>query len=135
MKIKKFNEFNQINEGIKPSRIYKKEIINGYEILIGKNAQMNDILTFEIANDNDLWFHVSGVPGSHVIIRKKDEEIPKDIIKKASELAVKNSKAQGKVKVIYTERKNVTKNNNHRIGQVSVDYNKSNFISIDSDIL
>jgi len=135
MKIKKFNEFNQINEGIKPSRIYKKEIVNDYEILIGKNAQMNDILTFTIAESNDIFLHVSGVPGSHVIIRKKDEEIPKDIIKKAAELSVKNSKAQGKVKVVYTERKNVTKNNNHRTGQVSVDYDKSNFISIDSDIL
>lgn len=134
MTILKFKDFEQLNESIKPSRIYKKEIIDGYEILIGKNAEMNDILTFEIANDNDLWFHVSSVPGSHVVIRKKDEEIPKDIIKKAAELAVKNSKAQGKVKVVYTERKNVTKNNSHKIGQVSVDYNKSNFISIDTNV-
>ena len=130
MKIKNFNEF--INEGIKPSKIYKKQIIDGYEVLIGKSAQMNDILTFDIANDDDIWLHVSGVPGSHVIIKKQDGDIPKNVIEKAAELAVKNSKATGKSKVVYTERKNVTKNNNHKIGQVNVDYDKSNFIKIDS---
>jgi len=124
------NDNYNLNEGIKPSKIYKKQIIDGYEVLIGKSAQMNDILTFDIANDNDIWLHVSGVPGSHVVIKKQDGDIPKGVIQKAAELAFKNSKATGKAKVVYTERKNVIKNNNHRVGQVNVDYDKSNFIKI-----
>lgn len=126
--IVKYNNF--INES-KLSKICKKVIFNGYTILIGRNDASNDILTFEISGPYDIFLHVSGVPGSHVVIKKQDGDIPKDVIKKAAELAVKNSKATGKSKVVYTERKNVTKNNNHKIGQVNVDYDKSNFIKID----
>ncbi len=44
--------------------------IEGYEILVGRDNQMNDRLTLRIANGNDLWLHVgSGRPGSHVVVR------------------------------------------------------------------
>ena len=49
----------------------------GYEILVGKNNRQNDNLSRKIARKNDLWLHVKDLPGSHVIIRRKDkEEIP-----------------------------------------------------------
>ena len=117
-----------LNEGFKPSKIYKKIIFNDYIILIGKNAQSNDILTFQVAEDNDIFLHVSGVPGSHVIIKSKGEDVPIEVIEYAAKLAFENSKAQGESKVVYTQRKNVYKNNEHKIGQVSVDYDKSKFI-------
>ncbi|MCB1712763.1 MAG: DUF814 domain-containing protein [Candidatus Riesia sp.] len=126
----KYLSYLELNEEIKPSKIYRKINYDGYDILVGKNAMMNDVLTFDVANDNDIWLHASGVPGSHVVIKKKDEEIPKDVIKKAAELAANNSGGSGKVKVVYTERKNVTKGKEHNTGQVSVDYKKSRFIDV-----
>lgn len=127
---KDFIEF-KMNEAVKLSKVAKKEIVGDYQILIGRSAQMNDILTFEVAGDDDWWFHVKGVPGSHVVIKsliKKEPNFegelpPKEVVEKAIRLAVDNSKAgSGKVEVVYTQRKNVTKNDSHNDGQVSVDY-------------
>ena len=42
---------------------------DGVEILVGRNARRNDELTFRTARGNDLFFHVAGRPGSHVIAR------------------------------------------------------------------
>ena len=131
----KYNDFinSKLNEEVKLSKVAKKETIGDYQILIGKSAQMNDILTFDIADDNDYWFHAKGVPGSHVVIKPiikqepqfEDDNLrpPNDVIEAAIRLAVKNSKAgSGKVEVIYTQRKNVTKDSSHNVGQVSVDH-------------
>jgi len=126
----KFSELEHINEEYKPSEIYKKQNINGFDIFIGRNASANDILTFEVAEDDDVWMHASGVPGSHVVIKAKGEVVPNDVIKEAARLAAINSKGKGKVDVIWTLRKNVTKNSKHNIGQVSVDHNKSKFITV-----
>jgi len=129
--IKNFQEFEMLNEGFKLSDVVKRTIIDGYTIMIGKNAKMNDHLTFKIAKPNDIFLHVSGQPGSHVIIEVIDDEIPpKEVIEKAAELAAQNSKARGKTKVVWTQRKNVTKTPEQNTGQVHVDYNKSKFITI-----
>lgn len=129
--IKKFENFDKINEELKPSKIAKKIDIDGYNVLIGKNAIMNDILTFDLADNNDIWLHASGVPGSHVVIILNDKEYPpKNVIEEAAKLAAKNSKSEGKTKVVYTERKNVTKSSDHNPGQVNVNYRKSKFISV-----
>jgi predicted ribosome quality control (RQC) complex YloA/Tae2 family protein len=37
-------------------------------IWIGKNARANDRLTFQLAHPRDLWFHIQGAPGAHVIL-------------------------------------------------------------------
>jgi len=129
--LKKFKEFEMINEGLKLSSVVKRTIVNGYTIMIGKNARMNDHLTFNIAKPNDIFLHVSGQPGSHVIIDVIDNEIPpKEVIEKAAELAAQNSKATGKTKIVWTQRKNVTKTPDQNPGQVHVDYNKSKFVTI-----
>lgn len=129
MRLNKFDDFEKIDEEVKLSKVVKKEEYNGYTILIGRNALMNDILTTEIAEPNDIWLHASGVPGSHIVIKYKDEEIPKDVINRAAELAALNSRGKGKIKVVYTKAKYVTKKSGYNIGEVSVDYDKSNFIT------
>ena len=91
---------------------------------------MNDILTTEIAEKDDLWFHASQVPGSHVIIKNKGEEIPKEVIERAAELAAQNSRGNGKVKVIWTKAQYVTKEKGQKLGEVYVDHKKSQFINI-----
>ena len=131
MKLKKFEEFAQLNEKYKLSKVVKKDEKDGYQILIGRNSISNDILTTQIANDEDIFLHTYGIPGAHIIIKNPDNvEIPMGVVRYAAELAGKNSKGAGKVKVVWTKAKNVSKNNKHNIGQVSVDYNKSKFINI-----
>ncbi|MBR3533872.1 MAG: NFACT family protein [Clostridiales bacterium] len=52
---------------------------DGYEILSGRNNIQNDELTFRIASKDDWWFHIKGLPGTHVILRsRKGEEFPSD---------------------------------------------------------
>jgi predicted ribosome quality control (RQC) complex YloA/Tae2 family protein len=85
-------------------RPYRKVVIDGFEILIGKGDQENDRLTFELAEPDDLWLHVAEYSGSHVLIRSRaqGEAIPEPVVERAAELAAWFSKgrgARGKVEV------------------------------------
>jgi len=129
--IKKFEEYEQLNEEVKLSKVVKKAEVDGFTVYIGRNAEMNDILTTDIAKPNDIWMHASGVPGSHVVIVVEEDKQPsKGTIREVAKLAAQNSRGKGKVDVVYTEAKNVTKTSKHNIGQVSVNYDKSNFIKV-----
>lgn len=130
MKLKKFEDFEQLDESLKLSKVAKREEFEGYEILIGRNAEMNDILTTEIAEREDIWLHASGVPGSHVVVRNKGEEVPKEVIQRAAELAAKNSRGKGKTRVVWTKAKYVTKDKDQKLGEVYVDYGKSHFVNV-----
>ncbi len=110
------------------------KIIDEFTILIGKDAQSNDYLTISMADDDDLWFHASGVPGSHIIIRIKDKLPMKEIIYEVAKIAAKNSKAQRgtKVKVVYCKAKFVTKSSDMNPGQVRVDYKNSEEVIVEN---
>lgn len=100
---------------------YKTQNIEGFEVWIGKSATDNDAM-LKKAGKQDLWLHVRGFAGSHVIIKRKGAFFPENVIKKAAELAAKNSKAktQKMVPVIYTERRYVSKPRNAAPGEVAV---------------
>ena len=68
---------------------------DGYEILSGRNNIQNDELTFKVASKDDWWFHIKGLPGTHVILRShKGEEFPSDnAVLEAASLAVFFSKS------------------------------------------
>lgn len=68
---------------------------DGYEILAGRNNIQNDQLTFHTASRRDWWFHVKGLPGTHVILRTRpNEEMPSDnAVLEAASLAAFFSKA------------------------------------------
>lgn len=94
---------------------------SGYTILIGRNNKQNDRLTLKTAQKDDLWLHTKNIPGSHVIIRKKNgETIPEAVIVRAAQYAAFHSKAKEspKVPVDYTEVKQVKKPNGARPGMV-----------------
>ncbi|MCX5761894.1 MAG: NFACT RNA binding domain-containing protein [Gemmatimonadetes bacterium] len=85
-------------------RAYRTVEVEGFEVLVGKAASDNDYLTFKVAKPQDLWLHVNGVPGSHVVVRNPDKlpDIPKPVIERAAEFAAYYSKARearGKVEV------------------------------------
>ena len=76
---------------------YRTHQRDGWTILVGKGATDNDRLTFEVADRDDLWLHVSGWSGSHVVIRVPDggDEPPRDVVEFAARLAAWHSKARG----------------------------------------
>ncbi|GLC41662.1 hypothetical protein PLESTB_000691300 [Pleodorina starrii] len=41
----------------------------GFTVLVGRNNKQNDVLSTQVAADDDLWFHVRGMPGSHTLLR------------------------------------------------------------------
>ena len=123
----------QFNEGKKDKPNYKKFELDGFVIVQGKDAVANDYVTLELSNDNDIWFHVKGFPGSHILIKVKDRLPTQEIIKKVAELAVKNSKAPSgnTITVVYCKKKFVKKEKGMNPGQVKVDYNNAYEIKVD----
>jgi predicted ribosome quality control (RQC) complex YloA/Tae2 family protein len=102
----------------------KKVEIDGFIIYVGRDARSNDYLTFNIADKEDIWMHVKGVPGSHVVIRVRENLPTLELIRRAAELAKKNSKAdkEEKATVVYCQRRFVKKEQGMNDGQVRVDY-------------
>lgn len=70
---------------------------DGWTILVGKGAADNDALTFDVAEPDDLWFHVADYSGSHVILRVPPGagSPPHDVVRHAAQLAAWHSKARG----------------------------------------
>ncbi|MEM8502884.1 MAG: NFACT family protein, partial [Cyanobacteria bacterium P01_D01_bin.1] len=84
----------------------------GLDILIGRNNNQNEQLTFKQASDYDLWLHAQEIPGSHVLLRLDAGEVPTDeTLQLAASLAAYYSRARqsDQVPVVYTEPKNVYK--------------------------
>ena len=104
---------------------YRKFERDGWQILVGKGAQDNDVLTFEVAKHDDLWMHVSGWSGSHVVVRVRDDagEPPREVVEYAARLAAWFSKARGakgKVEVHVCRAGDVRKERRAPAGQVQL---------------
>lgn len=84
---------------------------DGYDIFVGKNNYQNDELSFKVATGNDWWFHAKGMPGSHVIVKSNNEELPDRVYEEAGRLAAFYSKAREneKVEIDYLQKKNLKK--------------------------
>jgi predicted ribosome quality control (RQC) complex YloA/Tae2 family protein len=83
-------------------RPYRTVLVEGFEVLVGRGDEENDVLTFEIAAPEDFWLHVAGgVPGSHVVVRnpEKLDALPPPVIDAAAALAARHSKARGRRRV------------------------------------
>jgi len=103
-----------------------------WNIFIGKSGQNNDLLTFNFANKWDIWFHVQGVPGSHVIIHLPNKRIkpPDSVLERTAQIAAANSKAKHStsVPVIYTEVRHIHRVRKAAPGTVSVQNEKVIFV-------
>jgi predicted ribosome quality control (RQC) complex YloA/Tae2 family protein len=78
-----------------PSRLRPKRYRTeqGLEIWVGRSEEGNDYLTTRLARGNDLFFHLEGYPGSHVILRTEGKSVPPaESVLDACELAVHFSK-------------------------------------------
>jgi len=86
------------------------ETSDGFGVIVGRNNKENDYVTHHLSKPEDLWFHASGIPGSHVILRKKGKSPPsRKAIEEAAAIAAYFSKGKtsSAVPVIYAEKKYV----------------------------
>ena len=83
----------------------------GYDIYVGRNNYQNDELSFKLSNGSDWWFHSKTIPGSHVILKNKGEEIPDKVFEYAASVAAYycSDRSGGKVEIDYLERRNLKK--------------------------
>lgn len=110
---------------------------DGATVLVGKDDEDNDRLTHRMAKSHDIWFHVEGFPGSHVVLRVpkgKTAALP-DLLA-AGQLAVHFSKRRGaaRANVTYTPKKFVRKGRG-KAGLAMVERHKTLTIDHDAELL
>lgn len=79
--------------------------VDGWYILVGRDANENDELLRHHVRGDDLWLHVRDFPGGYVFIKaRKGKTVPLNILLDAANLAVYYSKARnaGKTDLYYT---------------------------------
>ncbi|MCZ6691671.1 MAG: NFACT family protein [Planctomycetota bacterium] len=111
---------------------------DGLEIWVGRTDRENDVMTFRHARGDDLFLHVDGRPGSHVIVRLgRGREVPQETLLEAAELAAHFSSAREheKVEVIYTPRKHVRRSGRGHAGQVTIARERRMLLRRDTDRL
>jgi predicted ribosome quality control (RQC) complex YloA/Tae2 family protein len=104
-------------------RILRYELPGDWTLLVGATDSDNDYLSTTLAQPDDWWFHVDGVPGSHVILRAKPEEEPsRGTLRQAAAVAAYHSKARGAgmARVHCTRARYVTKPRGSKAGTVRV---------------
>lgn len=103
---------------------------SGYRVLCGKNNIQNDHITFKLASKLDLWFHVKGAPGSHVVLICNGEEpSEKDYTEAATIAATYSSLEGGQIAVDYTRVKNVKKPPAAKPGYVTYSTNYTAYVA------
>jgi predicted ribosome quality control (RQC) complex YloA/Tae2 family protein len=92
-----------------------------FMVYVGRNARQNEEITFKRAAPDDLWLHVRGQPGAHVIVKTNGRAVPEDVIQQAAALAAHHSPARGEnqVGVDVTERRFVRRLRGGRPGLVT----------------
>jgi predicted ribosome quality control (RQC) complex YloA/Tae2 family protein len=82
----------------------------GATIIVGRSARENDRITFRLAGPEDLWFHVRGMPGAHVILKAGRHPSDADIAEAARMAAFySEGRDAGEVAVDCVPRKHVRK--------------------------
>jgi predicted ribosome quality control (RQC) complex YloA/Tae2 family protein len=94
-----------------------------WEVLAGRTEAANDYLSLKLARPGDLWFHVRGMPGSHVVLRVPPGAEPDRMtLETAAAIAAYHSKARGggTVAVSCTEARHVSKQAGAKPGTVTI---------------
>jgi predicted ribosome quality control (RQC) complex YloA/Tae2 family protein len=113
----------ELTAGRVQRNIVEYELPGGWKVLAGKSDADNDFLSLKMAKPNDFWFHLRGMPGSHVVLRAKAEKEPdRETLKRAAAVAAFHSKARkgGVVSVSCTRARYVTKPKGAKPGSVHI---------------
>jgi len=123
------NESKQNKAEAAPTDFHRYTTPSGFEVLVGRNNRQNDLLSFRVAGDYDLWFHSQEIPGSHVLLRlpagtsmtggNLPEGYSQDL-QFTADLAAYHSRAQQseQVPIVYTTPKHVYKPKGAKPGMV-----------------
>lgn len=112
--------------------------VNGWYILVGRDANENDELLRHHVRGSDMWFHVRDFPGGYVFVKyRPGKTIPLDILLDAANLAVYYSKARnaGKTDLYYTQVKYLRRAKNGPKGLVIPTQEKNLCITPDKERL
>jgi predicted ribosome quality control (RQC) complex YloA/Tae2 family protein len=104
-------------------RLLHYTLPGGWRVLAGRTDADNDRLSLTIAKPNDWWFHVRGMPGSHVLLQARPGDDPdRATLKRAAAIAAYHSKARtaGLVAVSCTRARYVTKPRGAKLGTVEI---------------
>jgi predicted ribosome quality control (RQC) complex YloA/Tae2 family protein len=124
----------------RPSRAvpYHEYTSHGGRIWVGKDARGNDALSFSIAKPHDVWIHVRGAPGAHVVVRlDKKGELSQEVLLDAAHLALYHStlKDEPRGEVAYTRVKHVRRVKGGAPGQVTYTHEKTFVLRVERDRL
>lgn len=106
-----------------PPNVWEYTLPGGYRVMAGKTDLDNDRLSLKVANPDDWWFHVRGMPGSHVLLKSSDGPSPdRRTLNQAAAIAAYHSKARGGgvVAVSGTLARHVTKPSGAKPGTVRI---------------
>lgn len=112
--------------------------VDGWYILVGRDANENDELLRRHVRGSDMWFHTRDCPGGYVFVKyRAGKTIPLDIMLYAGNLAVYYSKARknGKADLYYTQVKHLRRAKNGPKGLVLPTQEKNLNIVLDPKIL
>ncbi len=110
-------------EGERRPDVAEYRLPEGWQVLAGRTAQANDYLSLKLARPDDLWFHIRGMPGSHVVLRVPAGATPdRATLERAAAIAAYHSKARaaGTVAVSCTEARHVSKPRGAKPGTVTI---------------
>ncbi len=113
-----------------PFRVFT--VVGGFQVWAGKSSENNDLLTTRYTKQNDLWFHVRGAGGSHVVLKTGTGkgEPTRQAIEQAAAIAAYYSKMKKakSVPVAACEGKYVRKPKGAPTGTVLIEREKVYFV-------
>jgi predicted ribosome quality control (RQC) complex YloA/Tae2 family protein len=95
----------------------------GWTVLAGRSDADNDRLSIQVARPGDRWFHVRGLPGSHVLLQGPvGAEPDRETLRAAAAVAAWHSKARegGVIAVSCTDARHVRKPRGAKPGTVEI---------------
>lgn len=108
--------------------------IDGWQIIVGRDATENDDLLRHTVKGADMWLHVRDYHGGYVFIKNRPgKTVPLEILLYAGNLAVYYSKARknGSADLYYTQVKHLRRAKNAPKGTVLPTNEKNLFIKLD----
>ena len=112
---------------IQKVRLLTYMLPGGWQVLVGRTDADNDALSFRVARPEDWWFHVRGMPESHVVLQGPPGADPdRETLQRAAAIAAYHSKARhaGVVAVSGTRARDVSKLRGAKAGTVQIRHEK-----------
>ncbi|MFN8646755.1 MAG: NFACT RNA binding domain-containing protein [Gemmatimonadales bacterium] len=106
-----------------PPGVVRYQLPGDWRVFAGKTDAANEALSLRFARPGDLWFHIRGMPGSHVVLQVPEGRAPeKRDVELAASVAAYHSKARaaGTVAVSCTEARFVSKPRGAKPGTVAI---------------